>query len=103
MAALSSPKPVFRDDAGLIAEVGDVVTIRYDASPDRPIRIRLSKTENRPADGIVHIAQPLGSAVLGTSVDDEIEVVIGGRRKNGVVERIDKATRQQAEPMMADA
>jgi transcription elongation GreA/GreB family factor len=54
--------------------------------------IRLSKTENRPREGIVHIGQPLGSAVLGATVDDEIEVLVGGQRKTGVVERIDKVS-----------
>lgn len=56
-----------------MAEVGDLVVIRYNDAPERPLRIRLSKTENRPTEGTVHISEPLGAAVLGASVDDEIE------------------------------
>ena len=73
-----------------MADVGDLVTIRYNHTSDRPIRIRLSKTENRPADGIVHVSEPLGEAVLGVSVDDEIEVNIGGTLRRGIIERIEK-------------
>jgi transcription elongation GreA/GreB family factor len=80
------------DDAtGLVVEVSDLVTIGYNQAPDRPIRIRLSKTENHPTEGIVHISQPLAAAVLGVSVDDEIEVVIGGAKRTAVVEHIERA------------
>ena len=78
------------DGTGAVVEVGDLVTIRYNHAPDRPIRIRLSKTQNRPSEGIVHVSEPLGDAVLGASVDDEIEVVIGGAKRTAVVEHIEK-------------
>jgi hypothetical protein len=84
------------DGTGAVAEVGDLVTIRYDHEADRPIRVRLSTTENRPNEGIVHISEPLGKAVLGASVDDEIEVVIGHTTKTAVVERIEKGPSSQA-------
>ncbi len=89
---LSEPEPelALDDGTGAVVEVGDLVTIRYNHAPDRPIRIRLSKTENRPTEGIVHVSEPLGDAVLGASVDDEIEVVIGGAKRTAVVEHIEK-------------
>jgi very-short-patch-repair endonuclease len=89
-------EPVIGDMTGAIAEVGDLVTVRYNAEPDRPIRFRLSQTENRPGEGIVHISQPLASSVLGASVDDVIRVEIGGRKKKAVIERIEKASTQGA-------
>jgi very-short-patch-repair endonuclease len=88
-------EPVIGDTTGAIAEVGDLVTVRYNAEPDRPIRIRLSRTENRPDEGVVHISQPLAAAVLGGSVDDVIKVEIGGTVKNAVIERIEKASSQE--------
>ncbi len=86
------------DGIGAMVEVGDLVTIRYDHAPDRPIRVRLSNIENRPNDGIVHISEPLGIAVLGASVDDEIEVIIGLTTKTAVVERIEKGLSSGDEP-----
>ena len=78
------------DDAGSLVEVGDLVTIRYDDTPNRPIRIRLSRTQHDPAGGTIHISEPLGIAALGSSVDDEIEVIIGGAARTAVIERIEK-------------
>jgi very-short-patch-repair endonuclease len=102
--AATISEPVIGDTTGAIAEVGDLVTVRYNAEPGRPIRIRLSRTENRPDEGVVHISQPLASAVLGASVDDVIKVEIGGRMKKAVIERIEKASSQEVrQTMMANA
>ena len=52
----------------------------------------LSGTENRPEDGVVHFSQPLGRAVLGADVDDEIQFPQGEGVRSAVVERIERAT-----------
>lgn len=86
------------NDSGVgdVADIGDLVTIRYADAPGRPIRIRLSRTENKPADGVIHVAEPLGAAVLGASVDDEVEVRIGGTSRMAVIEMIEKALASHA-------
>lgn len=70
--------------------IGDLVVIRYVDAPDRAIRLRLSDRENRPEQGIVHSLEPLGSALLGASVDDEIQVTIGDVVRTAAIERIEK-------------
>jgi very-short-patch-repair endonuclease len=102
-ASLPAPGPepehelVFDDSTGAVAEAGDLVTIRYDDKPDQPVRVRLSKTEHRPEEMIIHVSEPVGEAVLGASVDDEIEVVIGGKARTAVVERIEKGPSAHAQ------
>jgi len=91
------PELAFTDvNAGDVVDVGDLVVIRYNDAPDRPIRIRLSNTENHPADGIVHVSEPLGEAVLGVSVEDEIEVNIGSASRTAIIERIEKGPTRPA-------
>ncbi len=82
--------------AGAAAEIGDLVVIRYHDQPDKALRVRLSRQENRPDAGIVSIHGPLGGALLGASVDDEIEVRIGEGTRKAVVERIEKAGESRA-------
>src|SRR5207253_2715554 len=52
------------------ARVGDHVVVRY-SDTNKVRRVLLSSTENRPDDGVLHISQPLGRAVVGANVDDE--------------------------------
>jgi hypothetical protein len=77
--------------SGSIAEVGDLVVVRYNDQPEKPLRVRLSKTENRPNDGIVLISEPLGEALLGAAAEDEVEVDIGGMIRIVFVEKVEKA------------
>jgi transcription elongation GreA/GreB family factor len=72
-------------------EVGDLVVVRYNDAPERPLRVRLSTNENRPTEGIVHVEEPLGAAILGASVEDEVEVRVGSRSRTALIERIEKA------------
>jgi very-short-patch-repair endonuclease len=81
---------VFADLDSHVAEVGDLVFIRYNDQPDRRLSIRLSDSENNPGDGVVHVRQPLGTAILGASVDEEITVKIGNRTRTTVIEKIEK-------------
>jgi very-short-patch-repair endonuclease len=68
---------------------GDYVVVRY-GDTNRIRRILLSSTENRPDDGVVHVSQPLGRAVLGASVDDEIQFPHREGMRSAVIERIER-------------
>ena len=81
---------IFTDLNGITAEVGDLVFVRYEDQPERRFSIRLSDTMNKPEDGLVHIAEPLGEAVLGASVDEQVEVTIGSTIRFAIVEKIEK-------------
>ena len=70
-------------------KVGDFVVVRYNDT-NKLRRIFLSDTENKPEDGIVHVAQPLGVAVLGAEVDDEIQFPHGKETRSAVIERIER-------------
>lgn len=71
------------------ARAGDYVIVRYNDN-NKLRRIFLSDTENRPEDGIVHVAQPLGAAVLGAEVDEEIDFPHGKGTRSAVIERIER-------------
>jgi hypothetical protein len=87
---------VFADLASVIVGVGDLVFIRYDDQPDRRISVRLSNTENNPGDGVVHVGQPLGTAILGSSLDEQVAMKIGNRTRTAVIEKIEKPRSVQA-------
>ena len=90
--ATTPSESVFADLDSVMVEVGDLVFIRYDDAPERTFSVRLSDTINRPNEGIVHVEQaPLGAAILGASVDEQVTVRIGDRIRTAVVERIEKA------------
>lgn len=74
---------VFADLDSIVVEVGDLVFIRYNEQPDRRLSIRLSDSENNPSDGLVHVSQPLGTAILGASLDEEVTVRVGQSHPNG--------------------
>jgi very-short-patch-repair endonuclease len=80
----------FAADLGPTVAVGDLVIIRYSDAPDRAIRVRLSDQENRPEAGIVSKLEPLGAALIGAGVDDEVQVQIGGVLRTAAIERIEK-------------
>ena len=73
-----------------IVEEGDTVLVRF-ADNNRVLRLQLSRTENDPTRGIVHIAQPLAVALLGNGVDEEVEVNIGEGARMAIIEKIAKA------------
>jgi len=49
------------------AKIGDFVVVRYNDT-NKLRRILLSETENDPEQGIVHVKQPLGTAILGQTL-----------------------------------
>jgi transcription elongation GreA/GreB family factor len=54
-------------------------------------RFRISSDQHSPDEGMVGVAQPLAQALLGSSVDEEVEFEVAGVRRTAVVERILKA------------
>lgn len=88
----AASESVFADLDGIVVEVGDLVFIRYDDQPERTVSVRLSETINNPIEGIVHVDRaPLGAAILGASLDEQVTVKIGDRIRTAVIERIEKA------------
>ncbi len=79
-------------DEALVIEPGDLVLVRYEDNPTRPIRIRLSKAENKPELGIVHVSEPLAQALLGRRLGDEIELEVGSKIRMAVIEHIERQT-----------
>jgi very-short-patch-repair endonuclease len=71
------------------AKIGDFVVVRYNDT-NKLRRILLSGTENDPEQGIVHVKQPLGAAILGADVDDEIEFPQEKGIGIAVIERIER-------------
>lgn len=90
-ARSDGPLSVFADLDNVVVEVGDLVLIRYDDEPARPVSVRLSNTLNCPDEGIVHVDRALGAAILGASLDEQVTITIGDRTRAAVVEKIEKA------------
>ncbi|MFC3692159.1 AAA domain-containing protein [Chenggangzhangella methanolivorans] len=87
-AAPATPPAV--DNDRLVAQPGDLVVLRYDDEPNRALRVTLSRDQNRPEEGIVHISEPLGLALVGVGEEEEIEVDLGSRKRTGIIERIER-------------
>ncbi|WMT87483.1 DUF3320 domain-containing protein [Pelagibacterium sp. 26DY04] len=84
------PQPAQTQSETNIVEAGDTVQVRY-LDGDKSVReVQLSSTLNDPSRSIVHIREPLGRALLGAEIDEEIEVLIGNHVRPAVVERIVK-------------
>jgi hypothetical protein len=77
----------------LVVESGDTVLVRFDDNRIR--RFRLSANAHRPEDGVVHINQPIGLALLGSGLEEEVEFVVDGKPRMVVIEKISKATQLQ--------
>ena len=98
--AVVPSESVFADLDSTMVEVGDLVFIRYDDQPDRRLSIRLSDKENNPRDGLVHVNQPLGAAILGASLEEQVMVKIGDRIRTAVIEKIEKP--RPGQPLAAE-
>ncbi len=68
----------------VVVEAGDTVIVRY-ADDNRVRRFRLSREGNNPDQGVVHVGQPIGVALLGNGLEEEVELVVG------IIEKITKA------------
>tara|TARA_B100000315_G_C14511513_1_gene557191 strand:- start:330 stop:1352 length:1023 start_codon:yes stop_codon:yes gene_type:complete len=78
------------EEPGETACVGDKVVVCYADEPDRRLTIVLSDSLNDPSNGIAHIGEPLGEAVLGSAEGEEIEIYLGKTIRTAVVEEIIK-------------
>ncbi len=89
--ALAAALPVAIADSApeLVVEPGDTVIVRFDDNRIR--RFRLSADTHRPEDGVVHIKQPIGLALLGNGLEEEVEFVVDGKPRMVVIEKISKA------------
>jgi very-short-patch-repair endonuclease len=88
---IKAPDPALSEhDRESIVEEGDTVIVRF-ADDNRVRRFRLSREANNPDMGIVHIAQPIGEALLGNGVEEEIELIVGGLARRVIIEKITKA------------
>ena len=76
------------DDAAVAP--GDVILVRF-ADPNQLRDFRFSAEEHDLEKGIIGLRQPLAQALIGSSVDDEVEFTVGGQARIAVVERILKA------------
>lgn len=74
----------------LAAEAGDLVVLCYNDDPNRTVRVRLSRSEHKPEIGVIHISEPLAQALMGRAMEEEIEVHIGGRTRQAVIELIER-------------
>lgn len=71
-------------------DVGDMVRVHYVTGDPATLLVTLSDTKNDPDNGIVHISQPLGKALLGAEADDEVEVLVGSRVRLAKIEEVRK-------------
>jgi len=85
--AATPPAPE-RDEATV--GLGDTVVVRF-ADTNQLRRFRISADQHAPDDGVVGMNQPLAQALLGSSVDEEVEFEVAGRARVAIVERIHKS------------
>jgi len=86
----AAPIAVIESASEFVVEVGDTVIVRFDDNRIR--RFRLSADTHRPEDGVVHINQAIGLALLGNGLEEEVEFVVDGKLRTVVIEKISKAT-----------
>jgi very-short-patch-repair endonuclease len=86
----SAPTLNAGDEENAAVAPGDTIVVRF-ADTNQLRRFRISAEEHAPEEGIVGLGQPLAQALIGTSVDEEVEFTVEGRARVAVVERILKA------------
>jgi transcription elongation GreA/GreB family factor len=52
---------------------------------------RLSVDTDDPASGVVHIAKPIGMALMGNGLEEEVELVVDGQARTVIIEKVMKA------------
>ena len=73
-----------------MVEVGDTVIVRF-ADDNRIRRFRLSTDATDIEQGVVHVGQAIGLALLGSGIEEEVDLVVGGRTRRLIIEKITKA------------
>jgi very-short-patch-repair endonuclease/transcription elongation GreA/GreB family factor len=73
-----------------IVAPGDIVVVQF-ADTNQIRKFRLSPDRHAPDEGLVGLAQPIAQALLGSSIDEEIEFSVEGQRRIAIVRQIQKA------------
>jgi len=89
--SMSSPALLAKGPAsdGGVA-IGDKVRVRYLNGTKSTLQFTLSKVSHAPDQGLVRDSSPIGRAVMGAEVGDEIEVLDGSYIRTAIVENITK-------------
>jgi very-short-patch-repair endonuclease len=89
-AEKAEPSGVRASTEGEVVEVGDTVIVRF-ADDNRVRRFRLNPSSHDPDFGEVGHGQPIVQALLGTGIEEEVDLEVGGRQRRVIVEKITKA------------
>lgn len=81
-------------------EVGDTVQVRFLTGEPNVRKVTLSDSRNDPGKGIVHVNEPLGSALIGAEEGEEVDVLFGNFSRKALIERVIK--NRQAGPSAGD-
>ena len=75
----------------VLAEIGDTVIVRF-ADNNRTQHFRLSREANDPDNGVANIRHAVGNTLLGNSIEEEVDLVVGGDPpRRVIIEKITKA------------
>lgn len=89
-AAAEVPPAAPEHEPEAVVEAGDTVIVRF-ADDNRVRRFHLSREVNNPDQGVVHVGQPIGEALLGNGLEEEVELTVGGQVRRVIIEKITKA------------
>ena len=89
-AAPEMPPAAPEHESEAVVEAGDTVIVRF-ADDNRVRRFHLSREADNPDHGVVHVGQPIGEALLGNGLEEEVELIVGGQVRRVVIEKITKA------------
>ena len=87
--AAAQAKPAAASDR-VVVEAGDTVIVRY-ADDNRVRLFRLSADHDDPERGVVHVGRPIGAALIGNGVEEEVELSVGGQTRTVIIEKVTKA------------
>lgn len=73
------------------AAVGDLVVLSYIGEENRQLRYKLTAGASDLPNGILSISEPLGTAILGARVDDEVPIMIGQTERRLIILALEKA------------
>ena len=79
-----------QEEGGGAIRAGDLVRVRYLTGAGATLDVTLSNTKNDPRNGIVHVGEPLGAALLGAEQGDEVELLVGNVVRRVLVEQVTK-------------
>ena len=73
-----------------VVEMGDTVIVRF-ADDNHVRRFRLSRGAHDPAQGEVGAGKPIVDALLGNGLEEEVDLMVGGKERRVIIEKITKA------------